>query len=440
LQNIYKLEFPIFNNDVKDNWFAGAGLGIFIHFGHAASKGWELSWQMTGGVQGQFPLREPVNCDEYFNNAFSFNPSKFDAEIWAKEIFDSGAKYAVFTTKHHDGFAMFDSAFSDYTICKSTTFARDLTKELVDALRKFGIRIGFYFSLPDWYSDKYPRMTDATVTKPYELGSYIRRTSEEWAEFKEYFNNQLTELLSNYGQIDVMWFDGEFEHTEQEWDFAGIRNLVKSLQPNCLINDRCVGHGDFSTPEQHASNVDIDTPWELCLTMNDSWGWTSYDNRWKSVPNILGILLETNIDGGNLLLNVGPNGEGQFPAEASLILSEIGKWVSKNNKALHGVTRINEAISCDFPTAAKEVDGKEIIYIYLKNRPWDFVSLKNVPVNRITNVRVLGVEESITYSAVPFLPEVHKGSIDPRGELEIYLSPETADSLIPVIEISFSKV
>jgi alpha-L-fucosidase len=390
---------------------------------------------MTGGVEGQFPPREPVACDEYFANAAQFNPQGFDANSWAEMVANSGAAYAVFTTKHHDGFAMFDTEHSDYSIVKTSPFGRDLTAELVAALRSHGVRIGLYYSLPDWHYPEYPTMTDATTTKPYRIGSYVRTPPEQWARYRAFMINQLTEILTKYGTIDVLWLDGEFDHTPEEWDFAQIRDHVRTLQPDCLVNDRCVGFGDFATPEQQLPDIAPPVPWEICMTMNDSWGWALNDDRWKSTPQLLTYLARTIAAGGNLLLNVGPKGDGTFPIEASDRLRGIGDWINRNTEAVRGIDRAPSAISAPLPVGhKKDIDG-ERLFIYCTMRPWDTLTISGVPVNRIESVRVLGRADDLRFTAVASLPEVHRGAIDPLGELEISIPDDVADILMPVIAV-----
>ena len=391
---------------------------------------------MTGGVEGQFPPREPVPCDEYFANAAEFNPSEFDADAWADTVAASGAGYAVFTTKHHDGFAMFDSTHSDYSITKTSPFGRDVTAELVAALRSRGIRVGLYFSLPDWHHPEYPTMTDATTTKPYKIGSYVRTSPEQWGRYRAFFIDQLTEILTNYGTIDVLWLDGEFDHTAEEWDFAGIREHVRALQPDCLVNDRCVGFGDFATLEQQLPEVSPSMPWEICMTMNDSWGWTLDDDRWKSTPQLLTNLAQTLAAGGNLLLNVGPKGDGNFPPEAQERLRDIGEWIDRNAAAVRGIDRVPVAVRAPLPVGHKVDAHGEYLFIYCIMRPWDTLTISGVPVNRIESVRVLGWDEPLQFTAVASLPEVHRGATDPSGELEISIPRDVSAELVPVIAVT----
>ncbi|WP_341978095.1 alpha-L-fucosidase [Microbacterium sp. LWO13-1.2] len=429
---------PINTSQPAFDWFTSAKFGIFLHFGHSAHRGWELSWQMTGGVEGQFPAREPVACAEYFANASEFDPQQFDAEEWAAHIHDAGARYAVFTTKHHDGFAMFDTAHSDYSITRTSPFGRDITAELTSALRARGIRVGLYFSLPDWHHADYPPMTDATTTKPYRLGSYVRTSPTQWASYRAFFLSQLTEILTRYGAIDVLWLDGEFEHTAEEWDFAGIREHVRTLQPDCLVNDRCVGHGDFATPEQQIPAENPDAHWEICMTMNDSWGWTSEDDHWKSTPLILSRLVETITGGGNLLLNVGPQGDGTFPPEAQQRLREIGEWMRRNDEAVTDVVPVVPGIRAAVPLAHRVTASGETLFLYCTLRPWDTLTVSGVPVNRVSSVRALGFDDNLGYRSIPSLPEVHSGTSDPLGDLEIMIPATVADSLMPVIAVTLT--
>jgi alpha-L-fucosidase len=247
--------------------------------------------------------------------------------------------------------------------------------------------------------------------------------------------NQLTEILTKYGTIDVLWLDGEFDHTPEEWDFAQIRDHVRTLQPDCLVNDRCVGFGDFATPEQQLPDIAPPVPWEICMTMNDSWGWALNDDRWKSTPQLLTYLARTIAAGGNLLLNVGPKGDGTFPIEASDRLRGIGDWINRNTEAVRGIDRAPSAISAPLPVGhKKDIDG-ERLFIYCTMRPWDTLTISGVPVNRIESVRVLGRADDLRFTAVASLPEVHRGAIDPLGELEISIPDDVADILMPVIAV-----
>jgi alpha-L-fucosidase len=407
-------------------------LGIFLHWGHASSRGWELSWQLTGGVAGQPPSREAVGCDEYFANAATFDPVDFDAEQWADRIQAAGARYVVFTAKHHDGFAMFDTQHSDYSITRTAPFARDVVAELLPALRRRGLRIGLYFSIVDWHHPDYPRYTDDAISKPYVLGHYPRAGEDAWHRYRQFMLGQLSELLTDYGPIDICWLDGEFEHSAAEWDFAAIRAHIRTVQPHCLVNDRCVGYGDFATPEQELPEHPIDGPWESCLTMNDSWGWVGDDDNWKSSHELVERLVETVSAGGNLLLNVGPRGDGRFPAEAIERLDAIGQWMAVNSEAVYDVAPGLAPGQCRLPTSRSD-DGR--IYVYLTLRPVQRLLVRRIPVRRIRSVRWLG-GATASWSASPSLADLHRGDPDPNGELSIDVTG-APDSLCPVLAIDF---
>jgi alpha-L-fucosidase len=418
--------------------FRELGFGLFLHWGHAATRGWEMSWQMTGGVAGQHPRLEAVGCDEYFANAATFNPTRFDAQGWASTARAAGARYAVFTAKHHDGFALFDTALSDYSSVRWTDFGRDVVREYVDAFRAEGLRVGLYFSLVDWHHPDYPRYTDDTVEKPYVVGRYPRSTPQAWERFRTFMLGQLRELLSNYGQIDILWLDGEFEHTPDEWNFGEIRQFVRELQPACLVNDRCVGYGDFVTPEQQVPENPPEGAWETCLTMNDSWGWVPEDRAWKSPAVLLRELIDCVSSGGNLLLNVGPRGDGTFPAEAVERLSILGTWMRDHAESVHGVRPGLTPWQFRLPSTRRTTRDGERIYLFLTMRAEDSLLLRNLPVRRVKAVTVLATGEALGWSGVPSLPEVHRGATDPLGDVVITLPPSLGDPLCPVLAVDIS--
>lgn len=426
--------------DVDASWFRGLGLGVFIHWGHASTR-WELSWQMTGGVHRQEPALEPVGCHEYFDNAASFDPQRFDPAAWADLAWRAGARYVVFTTKHHDGFAMYDTGFSDYSVTKHAPFGRDVTREVVDAFRERGFRIGLYFSIVDWHHLDYPRYTDETITKPYIVGSYPRVAPAKWQRYRAFMLGQLEELLTSYGAVDIVWLDGEFEHTEQEWRFEEIRALIRDLQPNALVNDRCLGHGDFVTPEQQLPMVPPERPWETCLTMNSSWGYRPTDDTWKSPALLLHTLIEAVSMGGNLLLNVGPTGDGEFPAEAVERLEALASWQVRNSESVHGVQPGLELWQFHGPSTRRtREDGGNRIYLHLVMRPYERVVVRGLPVSRIHTVQRLDGEHSLSWTAHPRLKDIHSGAADPVGDLHIEVSPDELDDLCTVIVVDLDPL
>lgn len=418
--------------------FAELGLGIMLNWTHASTQGWEQSWQMTGGVRGQYPPREPVPCDQYFANSATFDPHNFDADRWARDVANAGASYAVFSAKHHDGFALWDTRESDYSIVKASPYGRDVVAELVPALRSRGLRIGLYFSIVDWYSELYPRFTDDAIAKPYEIGHYPR-SPETWDAYRGYLLAQLTELLTAFGPIDIIWLDGEFEHTLEEWNFAEIREHIRALQPWCLVNDRCVGFGDFRTPEQQVPEEPPSGAWEQCMTMNNSWGYVAEDDAWKSPAELIEAVVETRIRGGNLLLSVGPTGDGSFPDAAAERLAALGAWTSANRPALHGLSPGLRPWQHRLPSARQVHESGERIYLYLTMTPGERIKVRDLPVRRITGVQLLSAGAALAYDTQANITEIQKQTPDPLGDLIVTIG-DVRDVLVPVIAIDIEGI
>jgi alpha-L-fucosidase len=420
------------------SWFKDLGLGVFIHWGHASTRGWELSWQMTGGVTRQKPELEPVGCEDYFTNAKTFDPDRFDPAAWAELAWRAGARYMVFTAKHHDGFAMFDTALSDYSVVRTAPCGRDVTAELVDAFRARGFRIGLYFSIVDWHHPDYPRYTDETINKPYVIGSYPT-APEKWERYRAFMLGQLAELLTGYGAIDIVWLDGEFEHTEAEWRFGEIRELIRAHQPAALVNDRCVGHGDFATPEQQLPVIAPDRPWEACLTMNSTWGYVPWDQTWRSPAAILHTAIEAVSMGGNLLLNLAPRGDGSLPAEAVERLEALAGWYEQNGESVRGVEPGLELWQFHGPsTRRRREDGRETLYLHLTSRPYESVAARGMPVNRVERVSVLGDGRELSFTVHPRLSDIHARTLDPLGELRIQVDSSLLDPLCTVLAVDLA--
>lgn len=423
----------------KQGWFHANPVGLFIHWGHASSAGWELSWQATGGVKGQYPPMTPVDFEEYFGNVSTFDPANFDAEAWADLARDSGAGYVVFTTKHHDGFAMFDTQQSDYSIVRASPYGKDVFRELSTALRARGIRVGAYFSLADWHHPDYPRYTDAVVSKPYVIGHYPVGTAEQWMRYRAFLDAQVTELLTDYGQIDLMWFDGEFEHTIEEWDFASLRALVRGLQPDCIVNDRCTGFGDYSTPEQQLPSDPPAGPWEVCMTMNSTWGYVPEDTEYKSATSIVHTIVECAAKGGNLLINIGPTGLGEIPVPEVHRLRDVGAWRLRHEESISGVTpALSLAQFQGWSTQRVLPDGRLRIYLHLTSRPYEVVRVRDLPVLRVMGVSMLASGAALEFIAIPKLTDVHADSADPSGELTIVIQESELDLMSSVVVIDIA--
>ncbi len=312
-----------------ENWFDSARFGMFICWGHCSQRGLELSWPLVGW--DRLPYNVPVA--EYHSTAATFDPVHFDPRDWARRAKRAGMQYAVFTAKHHDGFAMFHTRTTDYSI-EHTPFRRDIVREYVEAFRAEGLHVGLYFSLIDWHHPDYPAFTEAD--KPYKWGVWQRPAPEQWERFVAVMFAQVRELLTNYGQIDLLWFDGGWERTAEDWKSSDLERMIRELQPNIVINDRLPGCVGYATPEQSVPARPIPGTWETCLTMNESWGYNPRDRFYKSARFLINTLQEAASKGGNLLLNVSPMADGAIPAEQIERLETISDWMARNGESIAG--------------------------------------------------------------------------------------------------------
>lgn len=310
---------PLHADDAKpvqpeaiQNWRA-ARFGMFIHWGPVSLTGHEIGW--SRGSQ------TPV--EEYDNLYKKFNPVKFDADAWVAVAKAAGMKYIVLTTKHHDGFCLWDTKQTDYNIM-NTPFKRDVTKELADACKKQGIAFGVYYSTCDWHHPDFP------LTSP---GGKTERPTHDLDRYTEYLKAQTTELLTNYGPLFTLWYD-----VPQKFDSArgaSVINMARAIQPDIVINNRTGHRGDYDTPEQKIGGFQMDRPWETCMTICNQWAWKP-DDKMKSLDQCLGTLIQTNGGDGNLLFNVGPTPDGEIETRQIDRLKEMGAWLKANGEAIYG--------------------------------------------------------------------------------------------------------
>lgn len=321
-------------------WFQDARFGMFIHWGIYAVP-----------ARGEWiKQRETIAEDQYQTYFDTFDPFKYDPKIWAKAARDAGMKYAVMTSKHHDGFCLFDSKYTDYK-STNTKAGRDLVREYVDAFRAEGLKVGFYYSLLDWHHPDYPVAGDSI--HPYRDVPEYQAREANLPRYADYIRNQIEELLTNYGKIDIIWFDFSYNDMRGEaWKATQLVEMVRRLQPGILIDNRLGGHirsanpevyaGDFDSPEQIippegvTNELGKPVPWEACITLNDHWGYHAQDKNWKSAKTLVRALVECVSKGGNLLLNVGPTAKGEIPPESLDVLREIGVWMRANGDSIYG--------------------------------------------------------------------------------------------------------
>lgn len=327
-------------------WYVDARFGMFLHWGLYAipARGeWMRSFEKVTDEEYQ----------KYFNE---FDPVDYDPKKWARMAKEAGMKYMVLTAKHHDGFCLFDSQYTDFK-ATNTKCGRDLIREYVDAVRGEGLKVGLYYSLIDWHHEDYPHFSDGA--HPMYQNPVYKDDDRNWDRYLEYMHNQVRELCTNYGKIDVLWFDYSFgEYSGEKWGATKLVNMVRSLQPGVIIDNRLevsgagLGslasghplpyHGDFVSPEQIIPQEGIRDVngkpliWEACFTMNDSWGYRMTDKLFKPAPMLIKKLVECVSKGGNMLLNVGPDARGNFPPQSVAILKEIGEWMQKNGDSIYG--------------------------------------------------------------------------------------------------------
>ena len=327
-------------------WYVEARFGMFLHWGL-------YSIPARGEWMRSF---EKLTDEEYERYFREFDPVDYDPKKWAKAAKEAGMRYMVLTAKHHDGFCLFDSRYTDFK-ATNTKCGRDLIKEFVEAVRAEGLKVGLYYSLLDWHHEDYPHFSDGAHPM-YHNPAYTDE-GREWERYVEYLHNQVRELCTNYGKIDILWFDYSFgEYSGEKWEATKLVNMVRELQPGVIIDNRLevsgagLGslasgnplpyHGDFVSPEQIIPQEGIRDVngdpliWEACFTMNDSWGYNLRDKYFKPAPMLIKKLVECVSKGGNMLLNVGPDAKGNFPEESAVILKEVGKWMEKNKESIYG--------------------------------------------------------------------------------------------------------
>ncbi len=325
-------QLPPVPDTERTRWFRDSKFGIFVHWGPYSVIG-RHEW-------ARHKLQIPQA--EYDKFARQFNPVKFDASEWTRLFRSAGAKYMVITSKHHDGFSLYRSRVSDYDM-EITPYSGDPLKQLAEAARRDGLRLGFYHSIMDWKHPDYRPLRAWEHPKNFEQGGDMPR-------YLEFMRAQLRELLTEFGDVAMVWFDGEWEHKPEEIQADGIYDFIRSLQPNALINDRLYNRrpgnkADFGTPEQFIPATGVTGPegkpalWESCVTINtDSWGFNKYETEFKTSRDLIRMLVEVVSKGGNLLLNVGPRPDGTIQPEFVDRLQSIGRWMDVNGEAVYETT------------------------------------------------------------------------------------------------------
>jgi len=408
-------------------WWSNDRFGMFIHWGiysMAARHEWVKH-------------NEHMTNEEYQKYFDFFNPDQWDPTAWAKQAKAAGMKYAVLTTKHHDGFCLFDSKFTDYK-ATNTPAHRDLVREYVNAFRAQGLKVGFYYSLLDWHHPDYTMDDVHPLTQvDTSQANYDRlNKGRDMAKYRQYMRNQITELLTNYGKIDVLWLDWTWgkdskrgKHAE-DWGAEELIKLVRKLQPGILVNNRLglddyADGGDFVTPEQVSPEELVKyrgKTWETCQTFSGSWGYYRDENTWKTDHKLLDLLITSTANGGNLILNVGPTARGEFDYRAKSALDSLSLWMHANSKAIYGCTYA--------PEEFKAPEGTRLTYNKAARRL--YVHLMEYPDGH--ELVLPGYKDKVRY--VQFLHDASEVKTKVEGDDVRLLLPERKPNIaIPVVEI-----
>ena len=383
-------------------WFREARYGLFIHYGLYSLL-----------ERGEWVLnRERIPIVEYRKLADRFTAEKLDFEwLLGRAKRRWGMNYAILTCKHHDGFCLYDSSHTDFN-SKKTRCGRDLVAEFVAACRKHGLRIALYHSLNDWTTS--PDAVDA-----------LERPAECHQPFIDFVHRQIRDLMTKYGKIDVMWYDGWWPFDGAGWQAEKLNAMVRELQPGILINSRCGIRGDFDTPENHISASAEGGAWEACMTLNDNWGYHRGDTNWKSPKEVAEMLRQCAAGGGNLIINVGPCGDGSVPEASLKCLDQAGDWLSANREAIFGTERFVYGMQvrqpgerADWTSHGKFTARADAFYWHIQHWPGSPLVLAGV------ESPVTAVDELATGKACPFRQDGDK--------LTITVSAD-ADTSMPVV-------
>lgn len=436
-------------------WLVHDRFGMFIHFGLYAMPA-RHEWIRE---------REDITNEDYQKYFDHFNPDLFDAKDLARRAKEAGMKYAVLTTRHHEGFSLFDTQYSDYKIT-NTPYGKDLVREYVDAFRAEGLKIGFYYSLLDWYHPHY------TIDQCHPLRNHPdaleMNKSRDMRIYREFMHNQVRELMTNYGRIDIIWFDFSFKNNwyngkysfldggkgkgPEEWGSEEIIKIVRSLQPHIVINDRLGIPQDTITPEQRQMNEwpknekGEHYTWEACQTFSGSWGYYRDEMTWKSPKMLIEMLIKTVACGGNLLMNVGPCGRGYIDDRACNALDVFGKWMKYNSRSIYGCTMAEPEFTAPNGTWLTQSEDGSRLYIHLFSYPYGALVMDHL-LDKIEYAQFLHDASEIKYQAISVAPvaagsyagsQVAAGKED-AAQVKFILPPVQPDQLVPVIEVFLKK-
>jgi alpha-L-fucosidase len=411
-------------------WFTEARFGMFIHWGIYSLPA-RHEWVKQ---------RERITDEDYQKYFEHFSPDLYDPEKWAREAKNAGMKYFVVTTKHHDGFCLWDSDLTDYKVT-NTPWGEDLISPMVEAFRNEGMKVGFYHSLIDWHHPEFP--LDGIHPRRDDTEYIEANQDRDITRYREYLHGQTRELLTRFGKIDVMWFDFSYPNRvwggkgKEDWGSEDLMRMVRELQPGIIVNDRLEIGGDLKTPEQYQprSWPEVDGEkalWEACQTLNGSWGYDRDNLDWKPVGMLVRMLVDTVSKGGNLLLNVGPNARGEFEPRALDRLRGLGEWMRLHSRSIYGCTQ-SELVP---PPDCRYTQSGDRLYLHLFSWPFKHVHLEGLA-GRVEYAQMLNdaseVKMSVTDPDQPAQNTTMGGL--PAGTLTLELPVQKPDVEVPVVEM-----
>ncbi len=426
-------------------WFDKAKLGIFIHWGIYAVDGVTESWSITNGS---------MSYDDYMKQLKGFTAAKYDPEKWARLIKAAGANYAVLTTKHHDGVALFDTEHTDLNVVKQTPAGRDLVAPYCDALRKEGIHVGLYFTNTDWSDlDNMQVIMDKSKQELLDMRDtaqeYITTRVEAcnlngdegtqdkaeleaaWQRFMERYRMGITELLSNYGEVDLLWFDVMWTREGFSWETDKVREMIRKLNPKTMVNARLVGQADYETPELYIPLRPLKETWELCSTFNNSWGYQPNDKKYKDIRQIVRMLCECISKGGNLLISIGPDAEGVIPAETEQKMLELGEWTHKYAEAIYPTEKgLDPAYFLGGSTLSED---RKTLYLFVYDKPNRYLMLNGIR-NKNMKITSLSSGRELKYEIIGGAAWVNM-----PGQIWIEIEDSDLDDICTVCKVEFEE-
>lgn len=427
------------------SWFVHDRFGMFIHFG---------TYSMA--ARHEWVKHRECTPEEHYQKYFDyFNPDLYDPKDWARQAKAAGMKYVVLTTKHHEGFCLFDSQFTDYK-STNTPFGRDIVREYVDAFREAGLRIGFYYSLIDWHHPDFP--IDNLHPRRNDPDAEEQDKGRDVRKYAKYMRDQVTELLTNYGRIDILWFDFSYQKPDtkplhpwmqhnggkgkDEWEAEELLATARRLQPGIIIDNRTQIEQDLWTPEQyqptewvkHEKTGELVT-WEACQTFSGSWGYYRDEQTWKSPKMLIDMLIKTVSLGGNLLMNVGPTARGYLDYRAEAALKTYADWMKYNSRSIYGCTMAEPEFEAANGTRLTQSEDGKRLYIHLLEYPYAHLKIKNLG-KKIDYAQFLHDASEIQYDIGATNLIGDPGHRESSEDTVIFKLPPVAPPVIdPVIEV-----